>query len=210
MIDWVTVSSTATAIGTLVLAAATYASVRSANRSTRLTELALQEQLQPVLMHSHMDDPAQKIMFIDNHWLHVPGGGAAAETAEGNIYLALSLRNVGSGIAVLHGWHPWPDFHSAKEGHPPVENFRGHARDLYIPAGGVGLWQGALRDASEEIYAQISVAIAERRRFVVDLLYGDHTGGQRTISRFSITPGTEERWHGAVARHWTLDRPNPR
>jgi len=39
--DWVTISSLATAGGTLVLALATFASVRSANRSARVAEMAL-------------------------------------------------------------------------------------------------------------------------------------------------------------------------
>jgi predicted cupin superfamily sugar epimerase len=44
----------------------------------------------------------------------------------------------------------------------------------------------------------------------VDLLYGDHEGGQRTISRFSLTPHEEGTWFAAVARHWSLDRADPR
>jgi hypothetical protein len=39
--DWVTISALATAGGTLVLAGATFASVRSANRSSRLAERSL-------------------------------------------------------------------------------------------------------------------------------------------------------------------------
>jgi len=41
MADWVTISSLATAGGTLVLAAATYTAVHSANRSARIAERAL-------------------------------------------------------------------------------------------------------------------------------------------------------------------------
>ena len=43
MTDWATISSLATAGGTLVLAVATFASVRSSNRTARLAELSLQE-----------------------------------------------------------------------------------------------------------------------------------------------------------------------
>ena len=39
--DWVTASSLATAGGTLVLAVATFAAVRSSNRSARLTDVRL-------------------------------------------------------------------------------------------------------------------------------------------------------------------------
>ena len=40
MTDWATVASLATAGGTLVLAVATFASIRSANRSARIAERA--------------------------------------------------------------------------------------------------------------------------------------------------------------------------
>jgi hypothetical protein len=65
MADWVTISSLATAGGTLALASATYASVRSANRSARLAELTLQEQRRPVLVQSNDDDRTQTIGFVD-------------------------------------------------------------------------------------------------------------------------------------------------
>jgi hypothetical protein len=209
MADWVTISSLATAGGTLVLAVATFASVRSANRSARITELSLQEQLRPVLVNSDLADPDQKIMFSDAHWVRVAGSGAVVEEENDNIYLALSVRNVGAGIAVLQAWYPWSDVRFTQQGHAPVEDFRPLSRDLYIPAGGIGLWQGALRDTSTEIYGALSKASAERAAFAIDLLYSDHMAGQRTISRFALIPG-EDRWMASVSRHWNLDRPGPR
>ena len=49
MADWATISSLATAGGTLVLAMATFASVRSANQSARVAERSLLVGLRPVL-----------------------------------------------------------------------------------------------------------------------------------------------------------------
>ena len=59
-------------------------------------------------MPSRLQDPVQKIHFADGKWLATPGGGAAAETSDEAVWLTISLRNVGTGIAVLHGWlfHP--------------------------------------------------------------------------------------------------------
>src|SRR5437763_6626771 len=74
--DWATISSLATAGGTLVLAVATFASVRSANRSARLAEDALQEQRRPLFAPSRFDDPVQKIMFVERHWVKAEGGRA--------------------------------------------------------------------------------------------------------------------------------------
>ena len=60
--------------------------------------------LRPLLMPSRPDDPPQKVGFADDRWLRVPGGGGAAEVGDGGVYMAMSVRNAGSGIAVLHGW----------------------------------------------------------------------------------------------------------
>ncbi len=206
--DWVTVSSLATAGGTLVLAVATFGATRSANRSARVSELALRQQLRPVLMHSDLGDPDQKIMFAGGHWVHVPGSGAAVEHADGIVYMSLSLRNVGSGIGVLEGWHVIPSWEPGEpQVRPDPEQFRTQSRDLWIPAGGIGLWQGALRDDSEELHGQMREVTENPRYFLLDLLYSDHLGGQRAISRFSVIPMQDNRWMSSVVRHWPLGEP---
>jgi hypothetical protein len=43
----------------------------------------------------------------------------------------------------------------------------------------------------------------------IDLLYGDAEGGQRVISRFTLTPG-DAMWLASPSRHWNVDRPDPR
>src|SRR5438270_13819986 len=130
--DWTTISSLATAGGTLVLAVATFASVRSANRSARIAEIALQEQRRPVVVNSRADDVDQTIGFADGRWLKVPGGGAAVELADGVVYLALSVRNVGAGIAVMQAWQGDERLVTGDVGPPPVEEFRPHSRDQYV------------------------------------------------------------------------------
>ncbi len=60
MIDWVTVSALATADGTLVLAVATFASLRSANRAARAAERSLLAGLRPLLMPSRLQDPRDR------------------------------------------------------------------------------------------------------------------------------------------------------
>src|SRR5271169_6094164 len=104
MANWSTISSLATAGGTLVLAVATFSAVRSANRSTRTAQLAFQESLRPVLMPSRFQDPPEKVMWKEGHWTRVDGGRAAVEESDDNIYLVVSLRNAGAGIAVIQGW----------------------------------------------------------------------------------------------------------
>ena len=54
-LDWTTISSLATAFGTLVLAVATFVSVRSSNQSARTAERALDVGLRPVLFPSRLE-----------------------------------------------------------------------------------------------------------------------------------------------------------
>src|SRR5579884_3903909 len=136
-VSWTEISSLATGAGTLVLAVATFASVRSANRSARIAEIALQEQRRPVLAPSRLEDPMQKIMFVDNHWVRAEGSRGVAEHMDGRVYLALSMRNVGAGIAVCQGWAVRSGLATSRAApvHTPEAEFRAQTRDLYIAAG---------------------------------------------------------------------------
>ena len=208
--DWVTISSLATAAGTLVLALATFASVRSANRAARAAEQSMLVGLRPVLMPSRFQDPGEKIGFVDDHWARVAGGHGLAEVTDEVIYLAIALRNVGSGLAVLHGWCFYPERLLGDIGHADPPTFRRLTRDLYVPAGDLGFWQGALRDSSELGFTEARDAIKKGHSVTVDLLYGDHEGGQRVITRFSLIPREDGSWLATVSRHWNLDRTDPR
>jgi hypothetical protein len=209
MTDWVTISALATAGGTMVLAIATFASVRSANRASRTAERALLTNLRPLLTTSRLDDPMQKVGFADDHWLRTPGGGGAADVTDDAVYLAISLRNAGSGLALLHGWFLHPE-RKLSDDHPNPEDFRRLTRDLYIAPGEVGFWQGAFRDASEPGYAEARAAVGARQTMTIDLLYGDQEGGQRMISRFGLLPRDDGQWMAAAGRHWNVDRSDPR
>jgi hypothetical protein len=231
MADWVTISSLATAGGTLILAVATYGSVQSANRSARVAELSLLAGVRPVLIPSRETDPPERVRFGDGQIVTVPGHGAALEVANDVVYLALALRNGGSGLGVLHGWRaraqPPREEQVISRGTrlfeeaaptgtgvnvaPELAEFRRQQLDLYIPAGDTGYWQGALRDPEEPGYAEVSEAISEQRGIWIDLLYGDYEGGQRTIVRIGVSPWPDtEGARAYVLRYWNVDRQDPR
>jgi hypothetical protein len=211
--DWSTISSLATGAGTLVLALATFAAVRSSNRSARIAESALQEQRRPIFTQSRLDDPVQKIMFVDGNWVAASGGHGVAEH-DGHIYFAMSLRNVGAGIGVCQAWHVTSESTRLTGDHTPEEEFRLQTRDLYIPAGDFGMWQGALRDRNDPTYQAVAEAIDSQQVITVELLYSDQVGNQRTISRFALFPyqaeGGRVEWFATINRHWYLDRTGPR
>ena len=211
MADWVTISAIASAGGTLVLAAATFSSVKSANRAARVAEQSLLVGLRPLLLPSKLDDPAQKVGFADDKWLMVPGGQGAADVGPDAVYLAIALRNVGSGIAVLHGWHFYPERRLGPDMQPtPLDEFTRLSRDLYVPPGDVGFWQGAFRDPATPEFAEAAASISARRANMIDILYGDHEGGQRVISRYSMAPREDGGWIVSAGRHWNVDRDDPR
>ena len=209
--DWPTISSLVTGGGTLVLAVATFAAVRSANRSARIAETALQEQRRPLLVQSRLEDPVQKLMFVDEHWVSAAGGRAAAEHVDGSVYLAISVRNVGSGIGVCQGWAVRTGFSTSRAMPTPaaLEEFRLQTRDLYVPAGDIGMWQGALRNPDDPVRAATAEAIDARLPITIELLYSDQVGLQRTITRFGLFP-TADSWLVSVTRHWYLDWDGPR
>jgi hypothetical protein len=208
--DWQTISSLATAGGTLVLAAATFSAVRSSNRSSRVAERALLTGMRPLLVPSLSDDPDQKALWRDRHVARLSGGRAIAEHEGGVTYLAISLRNVGAGLALLHGWYPRPYLALSDVAHADIDAFRRLVIDLYVAAGGVGYWESALRDENDPLHREFARALAEQQPFTIELLYGDQEGGQRTISRFVVLPASDGGWYSQIARHWNIDRADPR
>jgi hypothetical protein len=210
MVNWVTVSSLLTAGGTLVLAFATFGATRSANRTARIAEESLLSSERPLLMPTRADDPAIKVGFMDDHWVQVPGGGATVEVSEDAAYLTISVRNAGSGIAVLQGWQLVWGGNDVLNRQPGLDELRWLSRDIYIPAGELYFWQGAIRDRSDPDRQRVIDQLAGQGRLVVDILYGDHRGGQRRLSRFTLTPTHDGRFVAAVARHWSMDGTDPR
>jgi hypothetical protein len=207
--DWVTISSLATAGGTLALAMTTYLSVRSANQAARTAERTLLAELRPLVIQSSPDDPDQRVGFMDNVGVTVPGGTTGVEIVDGRVYLVLSLRNVGPGIAVLHGGYAYPERMSARIEHAPIEEFRLLTRDIYIPSGKIGFWQIAFREDDDPIREPLLGAI-ERGWLSVDVLYGDYEGGQRVITRFGVQRDDDGVWRHSAVRHWQIDRNDPR
>jgi hypothetical protein len=165
-------------------------------------------------VQSRADDPPQKAGFSDDIWLIARGGQGDARVTDEAVYFAIAVRNVGTGIAVLHGWHLYPEIQLGPEmGPTPLEEITMLTRDLYIAPDDVGFWQGAFRDPSSEPYRAARRAVEAPQRMSIDILYGDFEGGQRVISRFLLSPlETEEglRWYASVGRHWNVDRPDPR
>jgi hypothetical protein len=211
MTDWATISSLATAGGTLVVAGATVSAVRSSNRSARLAERSLLAGLRPVLVGSRLTDPTEKVPFVEQRWFRVTGGHGVAQHEDGVVYLMMGVRNVGTGLGVLRGWQVRPGVVTTEVAeHLAVDEFRPQMRDIYVPAGDSTFWHGAIRDADDPMREQVIGLIDRHEAISIELLYGDGEGGQRVISRFTLLPVGDDDWLITVSRHWNLDRDDPR
>ncbi|MBV1855263.1 hypothetical protein [Catellatospora tritici] len=212
MVDWVTVADLGTAAGTALLAVASFASTRSASRATANAERALLESLRPILLPSRWEDPTQEIRFLDGRWFPVHGGRAALEITDTVVYLVMSVRNAGRGLAVLHGWDMPAEEHSP---HRDPADFRRLNRDVYVSAGDLGFSQVTVRDPTSPEFGAICAVVAAGGELWLDILYGDAERTQRVITRFVVSrspvqDAAEHDWALTANRHWNLDRPDPR
>jgi hypothetical protein len=211
MPSWGDYANIATGAGTLLLAVASFGATRSADRAARSAEEGLLAARRPVLGPSRPGDPVQKLHWRDGHREPLRGGEGVAVRAKetGRLYLALSLRNFGPGLAVLQSWDVAPRSRMFDEPHADPAAFRPHGRDLYIPPGDIGFWHATIHPDDPQ-HTELTEAVAARGRIGVDVLYSDLEGGQRAITRFSLVPRGDDAWTCEVVKYWNLDRPDPR
>ncbi len=217
MTAWATWAEVGTAVGTLMLAGATFSSVRSSTRTARIAERALLTSQRPVLAPSGPDDPPAQVQFADGQVFVLSAGRPLVERSGASIYLAVPLSNLGAGIAVLRAYHlqAEPARSVAEDPHgaarhrrgdtpPGVSSFAPQQRDLLISTGRVGFWQAALRDPEASLHVATTEALDTAGRITVDVLYGDHEGGQPTITRLVLLVDQGGAWRCDATRHWNL------
>ncbi len=211
MSNWAEIAQVATAGGTLVLALATFSSIRASNRSVKVAERSLLATQRPVLVPSREDDLLETIRFGDGVIVRVAGHGGVVELYEDKLYMALSLRNGGAGLAVIHGWHVAAGGAQARMPMPEVSAFRPQQRDLYVPADQTGFWQAAIRDHDDPDYGPMRRAVEDGERVMIDVLYGDYEGGQRAVARFGVATSKASRGEDGyseraeILRYWDLE-----
>jgi hypothetical protein len=216
MTAWAMLADIGTAAGTLVLAGATFVAVRASTRSTRIAERAMLAAQRPVLAPAGTDDPAENVQFADGRVFPVGNGQALAVHEAGVVYLAIPLRNVGAGLAMLRGYHirAEPASHVARDPRGPAQHLRGDTapdprafspqqRDLLVSTRRTGFWQAALRDPAARLHAEVTQAIETRGRVTVDVLYADHEGSQPSVTRFVLLPEAGS-WRCDATRYWSL------
>ncbi|HWD66275.1 MAG TPA: hypothetical protein VG405_14005 [Solirubrobacteraceae bacterium] len=218
MADPVVIAQVATAGGTLVLALATFSSIRASNRSVKVAERSLLAAQRPVLIPSREDDLPETVRFGSGVTLHVGGHSGVVKLHDGQLYMALALRNGGAGLAVIHGWHVVAEGASPTMPKPRLEDFRPQQRDLYVPADQTGFWQARIRGEDDPFFGPMRERVEAGERVMVDVLYGDYEGAQRSIARFGLSTTQAPREgdyseRAEILRYWDLEgiggRQNP-
>ena len=197
---WSEASSFATGAGTLVLAVATFASVRSANRSARTAEQALQEARRPVLVHSQLRGPGAEDRLhrcpLDKRRRRSRGGRTPGRRHLSGHERAQRRRgHRGASRLVAR-----PGVVRADVDPAPEEDVHLLSRDLYVPAGDIGIWQGALRDpgtSSTEPCATSSKAVSRSRSNCTTPIASVASARSRASrSRLPATKAGWPRWAG--------------
>ena len=169
-----------------MLALATFSAVRSSNRSARIAEETLLTGMRPLLVPSLIEDPVHKVLWQDRHTAKVGGGRAVAEEDGGVVYLAIGLRNLGTGIALLHGWYPNPDQVLVDRHHVEVEDFRRLTIDLYVPAGGTGYCAPMSLSSSDGRHRVVELPVSQHGK--KDIAAPSRQGHQRLLMTLALHP----------------------
>jgi hypothetical protein len=212
MTDW---AAWGTSAGTLVLDGATFAAIRSSNRSARIAERSLLAGLRPLLVVARRDDPDLEIQFADGRVFESGPARPLFRHDDNVTYLAIPLRNAGTGVAHLQGYRLDPEpadrvltaplgpaRHRRGEPPPDPATFAPQQRHLFIAPGDTGFWQAALRDPTDQLHAASLDALRTRGRVTVDILHGDLEDGQPAITRFVLLPGRDGSWRCDATHHW--------
>ena len=85
------------------------------------------------------------------------------------VYLVISIRNVGTGLAVMHGWHVEVTG-QPQQTHPPLEDFTTQTRDIYVASGDIGFWQGALRNPATARFKAVAAAVETGDPMMLNIL----------------------------------------
>ena len=189
MADSATIASYATAAGTLVLAVATFSAVRSSNRFSphrrRVTPHQHAPTAHPVAVST---TPSKGCCGIHHHAAHINGRTPSSRKTAGSSIWRSDCETLVQVLPCSTGGTRCPIRRSKTCPTPQAEDFRRLTIDLYIPAGGSGYWEAAVREPDDPLRPGFMRALTERHPFMIDILYGDQQGRQRTISRYLSCP----------------------
>ena len=90
---------------------------------------------------------------------------------------------------------------------PDVSTFVAQVRSLYVPAGDVGYWQGAIREGNTDRGDADALrdAIEAAERLTLYLRDSDQDGGHDMVTRSSLLPGENGDWIFGNARHRSVE-----
>ena len=111
----------------------------------------------------------------------------------------------------MHGWRFAPEFVLSRgDDAPDLDEFTRLTRDLYVAIGEEGFWQGTFRDPAPPSSRRPRRSPTTTRSSRSRSSTATSRAGSGMVTRFAMTPRTDEGWIAAVTRHWYVDTPGPR
>ena len=207
----------------MVLAVATFASVRSANRAGRSAERALQVGLRPVLFASRPHETVQKIRWGDGHWAALPPAAPCWRRRRRHLHGDVAAeRGLGHRRpARVEGWTPsnaqsdTPRSRRCAPERPDVHPEVAHSasrpvictpRRATSASGRPRSARGTTRTGARSWRCRDGSGPAGRP--ALRRPRGRPADDQPLPRR--PYPGKDEEWFHAVVQHWSLDREPPR
>ena len=199
MADTSTIASLATAGGTLVLAMATFSSTRSANRSAAHHRAGAQGGAAPgAVQRSSAGSAAEgRIRATITGSCCATGSRpcrSPRRTCISRSRCAMSPPGwpcCTAGTFGPSGWRRTPR-------RPRSRSFAGSRATCMCPPATSASGRRRYAIPAMPLYEPLREAIAARSAICVDILYGDHEGGQRTITRFHRHTAHPRRRRGVV------------
>jgi len=210
--DWPT---TLLAIVTFALVCATYLMAQTAKRQ-------FGRQLLPILIPSRIRDPIRKVYFSNNTWQMLYGDQVLVDSVD-TLYVAIPLRNIGSGTAVVRGLSipdVGPDDDALPRRRPSLKNLIAAKTDLLLGPGDISHLSidSEAQTADRQRHAlQTQVERIDRDSGVyLDILHCDHVRRQHNITRIELAQVSEKSSSSGTTsgaehiaravKHWPLRR----
>lgn len=172
-----------------------------------LSARQIKHNLLPIMVPARPDGRKRVARFTLEKHVTIRNADTYAEFDGDGVCLAVCLRNIGSGVAVLKGFDASPNDSAEPASYdvPSLSRFASALHALYLGPGDAAYLAifTSLDSSRTDAYEVVQETVPNGASLLLDLVYTDHSGGQLTISRLELEWATDvDRYVAKVARYW--------
>jgi hypothetical protein len=194
------VAATLAIAGTTVLVAITAA------WSALLSARQMKRNLLPIVVPAKPDGGTRVARFSPAKHEVLENADSFSESADGVVYLAFCVRNIGSGVAVIKGIAARLSsevLDIAPEEMPSPMGLMRVLRAYYIGPGETTYLPIQIHESNPMAWQAMVEAITAKHNLLLDLVYSDHAGRQLTVSRVELRWATDvDRFVARMVKYW--------